>query len=123
VNVTEGCKSEGYWLRIRDNHLDLSAYGKQVIQHWQEHPVKREQADGTAREDAEAVERVVARGAPTWLALARWGREKAEPARHSGHRRLGDCPGHQQPEAAVREAGGGGGAGTRRGEKERVQDG
>jgi hypothetical protein len=75
VNGTEGCKSEGCWVRIRDNHLDLSAYWKQVIQHWQEHPVNREKADGAAREDAEAVERVVARGAPTWLALARWGRE------------------------------------------------
>jgi hypothetical protein len=94
-----------------------------VIQHWQEHPVNRENADGTAREDALTVERVVARGALTWLGLARWGREKAEPARLAGHRGLGHCPGHQQPEAAVREAGGGGRAGARGGEEEGIQAG
>jgi hypothetical protein len=70
LNVTEGCKSDACWVRVRGHDLGLSDHWKGVLQQWRESPVSC-----NGEENGEAVERVIALGAELWLSLAKWGRE------------------------------------------------
>jgi len=66
VNVTEWCKADACWARIRGNDVGLSHQWKRVFQQWRESKVS---AHG--EEHGEVVERVIALGAEVWLSLAR----------------------------------------------------
>ncbi len=69
ANVTEWCKQEACWTRIRGSDLDLPEKHRRLLERWQESSSnERESGD-------EMVERVVALGGAVWLALAKWGRE------------------------------------------------
>lgn len=65
ANVTEWCKSEACWTRIKTSDLSLADKWKRLLQKWRE---SAEESD----EHEELIERVVAVGADVWLALSRW---------------------------------------------------
>jgi hypothetical protein len=70
VNVTEWCKQEKCWSRIKGSDLGLSAYWKRVIQQWRDSKVP---ANGDG--NGEAIDRVISLGGAAWLSLARWAKE------------------------------------------------
>jgi hypothetical protein len=69
VNVTEWCKQEKCWSRIKGSDLGLSATWMRLLQRWRE-----SNAASNGEENGEAIERVIALGGDAWLSLARWGR-------------------------------------------------
>src|SRR5262249_14999920 len=64
ANVTEWCKQEACWNRIKGSDLGLSVSWKRVLQQWRE-----SKAGNNGEGEGEAVGRVVALGAEAWLAL------------------------------------------------------
>jgi hypothetical protein len=70
VNVTEWCKQERCWSRIKSGDLGLSAYWKRVLQQWRDSKVPTN-GDG----NGEVIDRIVSLGGDLWLSLARWARE------------------------------------------------
>lgn len=69
ANVTEWCKQEACWTRIRASDLGLAEKWKRLLQQWREAGA----ADG--EEGEKVIERVIALGGDVWLSLAKWGRE------------------------------------------------
>jgi len=69
ANVTEWCKQEACWTRIKGNDLGLSDKWKRLLQKW------RDAHATSGDEGVKVVERVIALGGEIWLALAKWGRE------------------------------------------------
>jgi hypothetical protein len=70
VNVTEWCKQEKCWTRIRGSDLGLPASCKRVLQQWRDSKVTM-----NGEGNGEVVKRVVTLGGDLWLSLAKWGRE------------------------------------------------
>jgi hypothetical protein len=66
ANVTEWCKQEGCWSRIRGHNLDLADKWNRLLEKWKRN---------SGEENAEIVDRVIALGGDTWLSLARWAKE------------------------------------------------
>jgi hypothetical protein len=72
ANVTEWCKQEACWTKIKASDLGLSDKWKRILQKW------RETQSVSSDEARKAVERVIALGGDTWLSLAKWGRETGQ---------------------------------------------
>jgi hypothetical protein len=70
VNVTEWCKQEKCWNRIKGSDLGLSTPWKRVLQQWRDSKVATN-GDG----NGEVIDRVIALGGDLWLSLAMWARE------------------------------------------------
>jgi hypothetical protein len=66
ANVTEWCKQEGCWSRIRGHNLNLSDKLNRLLEKWKRN---------CGEENGEIVDRVIALGGDTWLSLARWAKE------------------------------------------------
>ena len=69
ANVTEWCKQDACWSRIRGNSLGLADKWNRVLKQWRDSKA----ADG--KDGGAIIERVIAMGGDMWLALARWGKE------------------------------------------------
>ncbi len=78
ANVTEWCKQDACWDRIRGNDLGLAEKWNRLLEKWSESKIAGDS-------DGDLVNRVVAIGGDTWLSLARWGKEtqKLEDAHRS----------------------------------------
>jgi hypothetical protein len=70
VNVTEWCKQEACWNRIKSNDLGLSTTCRRMLQQWRESKVASH-----GEENGEAIDRVIALGGDVWLSLVRWAKE------------------------------------------------
>jgi hypothetical protein len=70
VNVTEWCRQEKCWNRIKASDLGLPTPMKRLLQQWRENMAER-----NGEENGEAIDRVVALGGEVWLSLAKWARE------------------------------------------------
>jgi hypothetical protein len=75
LNVTEGCKSEAYWAKIRDHDLWLQPHARRLLDRLCARAAEAASRNGTAAGDGQVVDRVVKLGAETWLAVSRWARE------------------------------------------------
>jgi hypothetical protein len=69
ANVTEWCKQENCWSRIKGSDLGLSDKWRRVLQQWRDAKVASDE------ECPEVIKQAIARGADLWLALAKWGKE------------------------------------------------
>jgi len=69
ANVTEWCKQEACWSRIKGNDLGLPDKWRRVIKQWRDNKL------ASGKVNNEVIDRVITMGGDVWLALAKWGKE------------------------------------------------